>query len=356
MAAPAPARRSRGASCPSRTASTRRARRRSIATTRARPSGPRFQRWSDVICPSGRRTSLRFKEEEDIAAAIPANPHARGSQHFGIYFRDDTWTAKDADSTLALTTQSFGLVNGYVDQSDIEINTTTENFATSDSAKGIDLEAVLTHEVGHYIGFAHSKDPDSIMVLRYCESGERCGQAKTDARRLSDDDRDAVCSLFPPSGPAGVTYEDPNAASCSAAPSGAGTSSRSTWLPLAGAAFVVAALRRARRALFGHVITHIVTDDAREAGDHGVHAGAAREGDGVAACAIAAGVDERIGGLFDTSELGERTDGWDHAMREPCDRRARLSRDGHALDPPDGDGIAERRCEERPDLATASSR
>ena len=206
-----------------------------------------FQRWTDVTCPSGRRTSLRFKEEDDIVATMPESPHARGAQHFGIYFRDDKWSAKDADSTLALTTQTFGLVNGYVDQSDIEINTTTETFATSDAEKGVDLQAVLTHEVGHYIGLAHSKDPDSIMVARYCQSGERCDEGKTDARRLSNDDRAAVCALFPPSGIAGVAYVDPDAGSaCSAAPSSAGLS-RATWLPLCAAAFVIAALRRRAR-------------------------------------------------------------------------------------------------------------
>jgi hypothetical protein len=200
-----------------------------------------FQRWSDVTCANG-RTSLRFAEQEDIEAHRPRDPHLRGADHFGIYFRDDVWAATDPDSTLALTTQTYGKINGWVEEADIEINTTSAAFATSDSAIGIDLQAVLTHEVGHYIGLAHSPSSDSIMVDSYCKSGTRCDQGKVEARRLGHDDEAAVCALFPPSGPAGVRYEDPEAASCAVGPSTA----RGSWLPLAGAAFVLAALRRRR--------------------------------------------------------------------------------------------------------------
>ncbi len=214
-----------------------------------------FQRWTDVTCGSGRRTSLRFREEEDIALKMPADPHRAGAAHFGIYFRDDAWTATEADSTLALTTQSFKKVNGWVEESDIEVNTTKAAFATSEMATGIDLQAVLTHEVGHYIGLAHSKAPDSIMVDSYCKSGDRCGKGKVDARRLSADDEAAVCGLFPPDGISGVTYEDPEAGGCSIGTASAtakatgatGGDIVSRVLPFGGAALLLAALRRRAR-------------------------------------------------------------------------------------------------------------
>lgn len=204
-----------------------------------------FARWSFVACGNGKRTSLRFEEGEDISMTMPADPHHPAAQHFGIYFRDDEWTATDSDATLALTTQSFKKINGWVEQSDIEVNTATAAFTTTDTAAGIDLQAVIAHEVGHYIGLAHSQDPDSIMVDAYCKSGERCGNGKVDARKLSFDDENAVCALFPPEGISGVTYEEPDEGGCAVAPRGR----TMPWLPFVGAAFVLAALqRRVRRA------------------------------------------------------------------------------------------------------------
>jgi len=209
-----------------------------------------FQRWSDVTCAKGQRTSLRFREGEDIDEDRPMDPAAKGADHLGIFFRDDGFKASSSpDHTLALTTHTFGLVNGKVDYADIEVNTSVATFATSEAEPGIDLQAVITHEVGHYIGLAHSLVPESIMVHDYCQSAIRCGNSKSDARKLSDDDRFAVCALFPPSGPSGVRYEAPTAPSCAATPPAPAPlgAHLATWLPLGTLTFLVAALRRRLR-------------------------------------------------------------------------------------------------------------
>lgn len=208
-----------------------------------------FGAWSSVSC-SGRRTSLSFVEGPDIRADKPLRRKARGAEPFGIYFRDDAWPHEGGDEALALTNHTFGLVNGTIDYADIEVNTTERAFAVEDDEEGIDLEAVLTHEVGHYIGLSHSNVKDSIMVARYCQSGDRCGDDVETARALSDDDVAAVCALYPPSGIAGVRYE-PAEASCSAA--GAGASGREPGFAGGGgvaASIVVGAIAALARRLF----------------------------------------------------------------------------------------------------------
>ena len=152
-----------------------------------------FERWTQTVCPDGRRTSLRFHEGPDMPPS-----QARGKEPFGLYFRDDGWPHDDQNDTLALTTQFFAARTGEIQYSDIEINTAQYQFALRDNDTGKDLEAVITHEVGHYIGFAHSPDPDSIMTAKYHDS--RGGGSKELLRDLGDDDVLAVCALYPPNG------------------------------------------------------------------------------------------------------------------------------------------------------------
>ncbi len=171
-----------------------------------------FDEWSNVTC-SGERTSLRFEEGKDIPGTRPLVGDLPAKVSFGIYFRDDIWPYDDGNESLALTNQRYGKTNGWIDYSSIEVNTTDREFRLTDSAKGIDLQAVLTHEVGHYIGLAHSTVKDSIMAPSYCQSADRCGTSADQARALAQDDIDAVCAMYPPGGIAGVAYEDPNASS-----------------------------------------------------------------------------------------------------------------------------------------------
>lgn len=161
-----------------------------------------FFRWTDVICEGG-RTSLRFVEGEDLTEDKPLTVSGRvtGSvAPFGIYFRDTGWPhpVKDGDGMLALTTLSVGQETGRITYADIEINTGGYRLATGDLADGQDLQSLVTHEVGHYIGLAHSVAANSIMNPSLCDKGERCQVDKVAARRLGDDDLAAVCALYPP--------------------------------------------------------------------------------------------------------------------------------------------------------------
>jgi hypothetical protein len=182
-----------------------------------------FYRWSDTLCPpDGRRTALRFVEGEDLTEDKPLVAGARASEPYGIYFRDTGWPyVGKADSTLAQTNTFFGKESGAIEYADIEINTgyTGVQHITTDEndVTGADLQAVITHEVGHYIGLAHSRVPTSIMIASYCGASDRCERGKVTARRLADDDIAAVCSLYPPN--LVLTPDtNPQAHACSAPP------------------------------------------------------------------------------------------------------------------------------------------
>lgn len=212
-----------------------------------------FQKWQGVSCPGG-ETSLWFKEAAEIPpdssfglAASDDDDRREESPPYAIYFRDTSWGKNDKNA-LALTV--LGYRGPVVTGARIEINTANTPFRldSDQETDDYDFQAVITHEVGHYIGIDHSREQDSLMAEDYCHWRDRCEQGVRLKRALSADDRLAVCTLFPPVAPRLPPTGNPYAetAGCSSAPGSA---------PGAGAALVlVVALaaahkRRANRAV-----------------------------------------------------------------------------------------------------------
>jgi len=157
-----------------------------------------FSTWESVKCPNGRTTSVRFELGPDIKVNKPLG-RKQAKDNNGIYFRDETWPYKNAVDSLALTNQIYGEERGIIEYADIEINTAETSFSLSDDdTDAIDFQSVMIHEVGHYLGLAHSNDPESIMVPSYCEASNRCDKGVIGKRELSDDDIEGVCGIYPP--------------------------------------------------------------------------------------------------------------------------------------------------------------
>jgi hypothetical protein len=157
-----------------------------------------FHAWTEVQCAHG-TPNLSFQELPDLPDDKPLNAK-EADQPWGIYFRDASWPHNDDDESIALTNQIYGKITGTINYADIEINTAMVTFSLTDENRdATDLQAVITHEVGHYIGLAHSNDPGAIMVARYCQAdNDRCKGGIDRARELGDDDIAAVCSSYPP--------------------------------------------------------------------------------------------------------------------------------------------------------------
>lgn len=224
-----------------------------------------FFNWSALNCGGGETASLTFGELADTPCNTTLFDPA-GANVNVVIFKDDEWIYKGEDNTLAKAVLHYDAKTGQVLDADIEVNTASNFFTAGGGAVKFDLETVLTHEVGHFLGLSHSPDPESIMFASY-EKGTK--------RKLSVDDIAAICAVYPPGSkqtcdltPAGGfdTCTAPPDTTCSAMPvlrkaeagsqlrtrelppgQGAGNSSP-TWLPLmlAVAALAAARFRRSK--------------------------------------------------------------------------------------------------------------
>lgn len=173
-----------------------------------------FSTWNHASC-SGHPPSLQtyddgpitaVPEASDCSSSTSCDPAGRDV----IVFDDVTWPHQDKANTLALTTVTYGVDDGAIFEAYTEVNSTPGHPLTVEEpppagSPAYDLQAILTHEAGHFFGLAHATSTSSVMYAFY----------KPGKVELTTDDVDGVCTLYPPSSSRGCA--------CSTAP-GAGAS------------------------------------------------------------------------------------------------------------------------------------
>ena len=105
------------------------------------------------------------------------------------------WTWPHDSVTLALTTTTFYTGTGEIFDADMEIN---NNFSWKAGGEGnqataYDLESIVTHEAGHFLGLAHTPASTAVMYASFAP-----GEVRTD---LSSADLNDVCGIYPGTAP-----------------------------------------------------------------------------------------------------------------------------------------------------------
>jgi hypothetical protein len=170
-----------------------------------------FLSWKNAVCPDGGGPSFELANLGGVACT--KHEYNDQQQTYGgnaniIVFRDDSWTATNDPHTLALTTVTYNKNTGEIYDSDIEVNSHIQvgsggggiSTDTPVPANAFDLQSILTHEAGHFLGLAHSNVGCSPSGCPTMDAVYKTGS--DDFRTLDQDDVAGICAVYPAGRPA----------------------------------------------------------------------------------------------------------------------------------------------------------
>ncbi len=147
-----------------------------------------FTQWMNADCGGGQHPSIKVVDGGPIDCAKPEYNKDQPNANV-ITFHDDTWEYTNTIDTLALTTVFFDGDTGEIYDANIEINSNQYDFSDGDNGgSALDLNAVLTHEAGHFLGLSHSDLATATMF----------GSYNPDMTTLEQDDMNGICQSLPP--------------------------------------------------------------------------------------------------------------------------------------------------------------
>ena len=146
--------------------------------------------WSERECPGGGNATMAFTTEDDVECRR-AEYNDGGANANVVMFQDYKWEYEGVDNTLAKTTVTYDTETGEILDSDMEMNHAYNEFTTVDDEVVYDLQSIMTHEFGHFIGLDHTPDFSATMNAGYQEG-------TVELRTIEDDDIAGLCAAYPP--------------------------------------------------------------------------------------------------------------------------------------------------------------
>ncbi len=161
-----------------------------------------FQRsiasWTTVDC-GGAPTGLSVDVLTDTNLCTSASHNRGGRNVHSVMFIAEGWstTRRLAPNAFAVTFVWHNADTGEIYDGDMLINNERGPYTicseTSCPSGSVDLENIVTHEMGHYFGVAHTESLNiDATMFSQAPAGERS------KRTLEEDDTTAICSIYPP--------------------------------------------------------------------------------------------------------------------------------------------------------------
>jgi MYXO-CTERM domain-containing protein len=187
-----------------------------------------FCAWSEVRC-EGELLDLSIEQGEPTTELEPKDLEPR--PNVIAHIAAGAWA--DDEHAFAITNLRFNTRTGHILGADMLFNGGKDPFLVcpeegcDEGEPGTDLPNVVTHEAGHFLGLAHSDEPNSTMWYD-------ANASDTDKRSLEADDEAGICAIYGPdavAGPPPSEEEGAPGSSCriASAPGGPGGSPGLGW-------------------------------------------------------------------------------------------------------------------------------
>jgi MYXO-CTERM domain-containing protein len=165
--------------------------------------------WTDVTCPDGRPLQLSM-----TLPGLLSSSDAQVEDNVLSFFDENSPYHPDV---VGKTRIQFAVDSGALYYVDIDVNSQHHEVVVSpETPDQIDLEAMLTHEVGHFFGLDHSDVPGATMQPGTMETNG------VDLRTLEPDDIEGICAIYAegnlPLEPEPSAPEASDSGGCSVAP------------------------------------------------------------------------------------------------------------------------------------------
>jgi len=156
----------------------------------AEVSGRAFAAWMNADC-GGEPPSITIGTFGPVACD-ESRFNRQGKNANIVMFRDESWPYAESIDSYGITFVRFDTETGEIWDADVEINSADFDLGTDGDGQGTDLQSILTHEFGHFLGLTHpGLDEGATMSGRWNGEG-------TDLRTLAQDDVEGICATYPP--------------------------------------------------------------------------------------------------------------------------------------------------------------
>ncbi len=159
-----------------------------------------FSKWLAADCGGGKHPVLAAQNFGPTACGEHVY-NKKGPNSNEWTFVDSKWMDLMDAHTLALTTVTYA-DTGEIFDADVEINSANNLITTGDTDIGTDLESIVTHEAGHFLGLAHSEITTATMFSSYLPGNPFM-------RDLDPDDVTAICAAYPQGRPVASSSCEP---------------------------------------------------------------------------------------------------------------------------------------------------